>query len=399
MDKILIIGAGHAGDAAAAMLRQYGHAGPITLLGEEGFAPYHRPPLSKAWLKGEMEAAAIALRAADFYERQNISLRLSTRAAAIDRHTRRVRLLGREDLPYDHLILATGARARALAVPGAELAHVHVLRSRRDADALRRALVPGTRLTIIGGGYIGLEIAAAARALGVAVTLLEREAGLLARVASPALAGFFQRLHTARGVRMHLAAQVSAITEAAVILADGTAIPSDHVLIGVGAQPNIVLAEAAGLDCTDGIMVDQTARTTDPAIFAIGDCANRAIAGARIRLESVPNALEQAKQAAAAITGRAAPAAETPWFWSDQYGVRLQIAGLLRDVHATIPRGDLHGATFALFHLDADGTVCAVEAVNAAEEFMAGRAMIHRRRIPDPSALANPAIPMRMIAA
>ena len=399
--ETLIIGAGHAGDAAAALLRQYGYVGAITLMGEEAWVPYHRPPLSKAWLKGEQDAAALALRGADFYERQNISLRLNTRATAIDRAHRRVVLAGGEVLPYAHLILATGARARVLDVPGVALGHVHTLRTRADADALRPCLAPGRRLVLIGGGYIGLEIAASARALGADVTVIEREPRLLARVASAPLADFFRRLHESQGVRFHLGAGIAAIHADHVALSDGKAVPADCVVVGVGARPNTELAWKAGLECDSGIVVDAASRTADPAVFAVGDCAFRPIPryGGHLRLESVPNALEQARQAAAAITGRAAPAPETPWFWSDQFSVRLQIAGLLLDVRETIQRGDVHGEKFALFHLDAEGAVQAVEAVNAAEEFLAGRIMIARRRIPSRTALADPTVPMKTIIA
>lgn len=400
-DAVLIVGAGHAGDAVAAHLRQYGYQGHITLLGEEAFAPYHRPPLSKAWLKGEQDVAALALRGADFHQRQDIALRLSTRVAAIDRRNRQVVLESGETLPYAHLILATGARARPLALPGAALPHVHTLRTRDNADRLRAALLAGRSLAIIGGGYIGLEIAASARALGLAVTVIEREARLLARVASEPLAAFFQRLHEAHGVRILLGAEIAAIGTGHVRLSDATAIPADVVVIGVGAVPNTALAEAAGLDCANGIAVDPASRTTDPAIYAIGDCAAREVPryGRRLRLESVPGAQEQAKQAAAAIAGRGAPAPETPWFWSDQYAARLQIAGLLLDVTQTIVRGESHGEKFAAFHLAANGIVQAVEAVNAAEEFMAGRILIQQRKIPLGAALADLAIPMKTIIA
>ena len=400
-DPVVIVGAGHAGDAAAALLRQYGFPGTITLLGEEAFAPYHRPPLSKAWLKGEADAAALALRGPNFYERQDIALRLDTRVTGLDRGGKRVLLADGTSLPYAALILATGAHARALDIPGASMAHVHSVRTRADADALRAALAASRHLAIVGGGYIGLEIAASARALGVAVTVIEREARLLARVASPPLAAAFQRLHEAQGVKFHLNAGIAAIEPAAVILADGTALAADNVVIGVGAVPTTQLAASAGLDCANGVVVDMAARTSDPDIFAIGDCAARPLPryDRRLRLESVPNTLEQAKQAAAAITARTPPPPETPWFWSDQYSVRLQIAGLLLDVTQTIARGDPGDAKFALFHLTADGTLQAVEAVNAAEEFMAGRLMIARRAKPSPAALADLATPMRAILA
>jgi len=398
-DAVVIVGAGHAGDAAAAHLRQYGFAGKVVLLGDEGFVPYHRPPLSKAWLKGEADEAALALRAADFYARQHVDLRLGVVVQAIEREARHVRLADGKNVNYTHLILALGARPRTLPLPGHDLPHVHALRTRADADALRGVLRPGARLVVIGGGYIGLEIAASARALGVEATVLEREARLLARVASVELASFLHALHAARGVRVVLEAGVDAIEAGAVRLADGTSPDADVVLVGVGAVPNTELAEAAGLACENGIVVDEVGRTSDPHVFAIGDCTSRPVAlyGRRMRLESVPSALEQARQAACAITGRAAPAAEVPWFWSDQYEARLQIAGLLLDVARSVVREE--NGKFSAFHLGADGTVRAVEAVNAPESFMAGRVMIGRRTIPDAAALADPAVPMPAIVA
>lgn len=378
-ETVLIVGAGHAGDAAAAYLRQYGYKGRIVLFGDEAFAPYHRPPLSKAWLKGETDATALALRGPDFYQRQNIDLRPGTTAIGIDRTNRSVTLAGGDSLPYRHLVLATGARPRALAIPGADLPHVHMLRTRADADRLRPALRPGARLAIIGGGYIGLEIAASARALNVSVTVIEREARLLARVASEPLADYFLRLHTAHGVAIHLNAQIAAVAPTAIHLANGDEIPADCVVIGVGAVPNTELAAAAGLDCGNGnmggIVVDAAARASDPAIFAIGDCASRPVPqyGRQLRLESVPSALEMAKQAAAAITGRPPPKPEIPWFWSDQYSVRLQIAGLLHGATRTNQDGGANDEKFTLSHRTEEGRLQAVEAINDPAGFMNAR--------------------------
>jgi len=398
-DGVIIVGAGHAGDAAAAHLRQYGFKGPVTLLGAENFAPYHRPPLSKAWLKGEATEAELALRAADFHARQDIGLRLGATVTAIDRVGQRVVLAGGESLPYAHLILATGARARELPLPGA--GHAHALRTRADADRLRGALGPGKRLVMVGGGYIGLEIAASARALGASVTVLEREARLLPRVASPVLADFFLARHRAEGVDIRLGASPTEILPDGVRLADGSQMPADAVLAGIGAVPNTELAQEAGLDCANGVLVDEAARTSDPAIFAIGDCTNRPVPAyaTRLRLESVPSALDQARQAAAAITARKPPSPDIPWFWSDQYKIRLQIAGLLLDVAETVARGDVSSGSFALFHLRADGSLAAVEAVNAPEAFAAGRVLIARHTLLDREKLADPAVKLRDVAA
>ncbi len=401
MSDVVIVGAGHAGGSVAALLRQYGWKGPITLVGAEPVQPYQRPPLSKAWLKRETDASSLALRAATFYPANAITLRLATHVTAIDRENRSVTLSSGEQLPYDHLILATGARPRMLRIPGHDLGGVLALRSVADADALQAALTQGRRLVVIGGGYIGLEVAASARALGVAVTVVEREARVLARVASQPLSEFFARAHAAHDVRILCNAGIAAIEGdagrvAGVRLADGTSLPCDIVLVGVGAAPDDSLARAAGLECDDGVVVDLAARTSDPRIHAIGDCTRRPLPlyGRTHRLESVPNALEQAKQAAADLCGRTPPAPEVPWFWSDQYDIRLQIAGLPFDVADLVLRGDPADGKFAVFHLGADGTVQAVEAVNSPADFMAGRQMIARREtMQNPLPLAGQGLP------
>ncbi|MDB5441329.1 MAG: ferredoxin reductase [Caulobacteraceae bacterium] len=401
---VLILGAGHAGGSAAAFLRQYGHTGPITLIGEEPLAPYQRPPLSKAWLKGEADADELMLKDPAWYGENGIDLRLSATAQSLNRGARQVTLKDGAILAYEHLIIATGARARTLPLPGADLAGVVVLRNAADAEIIKRALVPGARLAVIGGGYVGLEVAASARALGAEATVIEREARVLARVACEPLSNFFQDYHRARGVAFELSAGVEAIfgsegRAAGVRLASGRVVEADLVLIGVGAIPNDAIARDAGLECHDGIVVDLTARTADPAIFAIGDVTHRPLPlyDRMFRLESVPNALEQAKQAAAAIVGRSGPAPETPWFWSDQYDLKLQIAGLPFDVDSLVLRGDPASARFAVFHLKGD-LIQAVEAVNAPPEYMMGRQMIGARRPIDRARLADPAISMKEVA-
>lgn len=404
--RIVIAGAGHAGGSAAAFLRQYGWKGGITLVGEEPNAPYQRPPLSKAWLKGEATAESLALRPARFYAQQNIELRLGTRVTGLDRAAKQVTLSDGGTLPYDRLILALGARPRALPLPGADLAGVLALRGTADADALQAALRPGTRLAVIGGGYIGLEVAASARALGAEAVVIEREARVLARVAGGTLSAFLEREHRARGVEIVTGAQVRAIEGAdgvarAVLLADGTRIPCDTVLVGIGAMPNAEIAQEAGLDCAGGVMVDLAARTSDPSIYAIGDMTHRPLPlyGRSGRLESVPNAIEQAKQAAADICGRPPPPPEVPWFWSDQFDLRLQMAGLAFEAHETVVRGDTAGPGFAVFHLDAEHRVLAVEAVNAPADFMAGRMLVARQARVPPALLRDPAQSLKDLAA
>jgi len=404
---VVIVGAGHAGGSAAAFLRQYGYQGSITLIGEEPLAPYQRPPLSKAWLKGEADAEALMLRPESFYAENDIVLRLDARAERIDRDGRTVVLTGGESIPYATLILATGARARRIPLPGLDLGGVLALRTAADADMLKSALGPGKRLAVIGGGYIGLEAAASARALGAEVVVIEREPRVLARVACEALSTFFQDYHRKHGVHFILGAGVDGIVggdgrAAAVKLAGDTLVEADAFLVGVGAVPNQELAADAGLHCSDGIVVDLEARTSDPTVFAIGDCTRRPmpVYGVRMhRLESVPNALEQAKQAASTIVGRAQPAGEVPWFWSDQYDLKLQIAGLPFDAVQTVIRGDVAAAKFAVFHLDAEHRLQAVEAVNAPPEFMAGRLLIGQRKAVAPDKLRDMSVSMKEVAA
>jgi 3-phenylpropionate/trans-cinnamate dioxygenase ferredoxin reductase component len=403
---IVIAGAGHAGGAAAAMLRQLGWQGAITLIGEEPIPPYQRPPLSKAWLKGEATAESLALRPASFYPTATIDLRLATQVTGIDRAAKTVALSDGTAVAYDYLILALGARARRLPLPGIELPGVLELRSAADADRLKAALHPGAQLAVIGGGYIGLEAAASARALDAQVTIIERESRVLARVACPILSDFFQSFHRKQGVVIETDAQVVAFEAAdgrvaGVRLGDGRLIRCDTALVGVGAVANDDLAQAAGLSCDNGIAVDLAARTDDPAIFAIGDCTRRPLPlyDRMGRLESVPNALEQAKQAASLICGKASPAPEVPWFWSDQYDLRLQIAGLPFDATEIAVRGDIDAGKFALFHLTGDGTVQAVEAVNASTEFMGGRRIIARRKRLARARIEDMSVSMQELAA
>jgi len=402
---VVIVGAGHAGGTAAALLRQYGYAGPVTLIGEEPIAPYQRPPLSKAWLKGETDAEALMLKPEDFYAGAGIDLVLDAPVTAIDRAQRRVGLADGRAFAYDNLVLATGARARALDIPGADLGGVLTLRSAADAQVLKSALGPGKRLAVIGGGYIGLEVAASARALETAAVVIEREPRILARVACEVLSTFFTDYHRARGVAFEVAADVQAFEGKAgcvtdVRLGDGRLIACDAVLVGVGAPPNVELAAAAGLECVGGIVVDEQARTADPTIFAIGDVTHRPLPlyGRMFRLESVANALEQARQAASAIVGRPVPAHEVTWNWSDQYDLKYQFAGLPFEVDAVVVRGEPAGAKFAVFHLKGD-LVQAVEAVNAGAEFMAGRQLIAQRRPISPARLADTAVSMKEVAA
>ncbi len=381
--SILIIGAGHAGGAVAANLRQHAPDLPITIIGDEPYLPYQRPPLSKAWLKSDAAFSVVGLRPQSYYEQRSINLRLETRVTAIDCGSRTITLASGEILPYGTLILATGARARRLGLAGEDLPGVHVLRTLVDADRIKAGLVAGQRLVVIGGGYIGLEVAASARLKGMDVIVIEREQRLLARVASPPISAFMQSFHERQGVVFRLETGVAGfdVREGRVTgvkLSDGQIAAADMVLVGVGAVPNTELAEAAGIACNNGISVDLEARTSDANVFAIGDCTERPLPhyGCRARLESVASALEQARQAAAAICGTKAPAPEVPWFWSDQYDVKLQFAGLPIGATRFEVRGDVDQGKFAVAHLDDSGRLYAVEAVNFPKEYMAGRAAI-----------------------
>jgi 3-phenylpropionate/trans-cinnamate dioxygenase ferredoxin reductase subunit len=406
MASVLIVGGGHAAGAAAAALRQAGFEGAVTVVGAEPVPPYQRPPLSKAWLKGEAVESDLLLRPATFYAEKSITLELGHRIESIDAVTRSARTDDGRSLSWDHLILATGSRLRKLPVPGAQAQGVLELRSLADAEALRSVLRPGLRLAVIGGGYVGLEVAASARALGAEVVVIERESRLLARVASPALSTFFESCHRGHGVDLRLGAAVSslAVTEgrvSAVELADGSSIACDAVVVGIGAQAEDALAQALGLQCDDGVVVDEQCRTSAPHIYAIGDCTRRPLPryGAMARLESVPNALEQARQVAACIMGKPPVKSDAPWFWSDQFDVRLQIVGLPIGVDRQVIRGDPASGRFAVFHLDAAGALQALEAVNSPAEFAAARLWVGARQVLDPARIADPTLTPKQLVA
>ncbi|MES2260303.1 MAG: FAD-dependent oxidoreductase [Pseudomonadota bacterium] len=396
--KVLIIGAGHAAGALAAQLREQGFQGDITLVGDEPWLPYQRPPLSKAFIKGEPDPQTLYLKNAAWYADQGVVVRTGESAIAIERGAGRVMLASGERLPYDYLVLATGARPRQLAVPGAQLAGILTLRGIDDAARLKAALRPGRRLAIVGGGYIGLEVAASARALGVEVTVIEREERLLARVASASLSQFFEGLHQRNGVQLIRNACLSHFEGSgsvqAALLADGSKVECDAALIGIGAQPRDELARESGLTCENGVVVDHEARSSDPAIFAIGDLSFRPLptyGDSMFRLESVPNALEQARQVACAITGKSAPTPEVPWFWSDQYDCKLQIAGLPFGATRQVMRGSPEQGKFAVYHLCGERVV-AVEAVASPLDFIAGKQFIASAAAVSAERLADSAV-------
>jgi 3-phenylpropionate/trans-cinnamate dioxygenase ferredoxin reductase subunit len=402
--SVVIIGGGHGGASAAFELRRSGYRLPITIVGDEPVLPYQRPPLSKAWLKGEASLESLTLRPASWYADNDVTLYLAARVQSIDRGGRQVRLSDGVAVPYEQLVIATGARARQLSIPGATLSNVLMLRTLADADRLKALIRPESRIAIIGGGYVGLETAASSRALGAQVVVVEREQRILARVACGKLSEFFSGVHQANGVRFELSAEVAEFIGETQVrgvrLSDGRVIECDIAIVGVGAIPNDELARACDLPCADGVVVDQHARTADPNIYAVGDVTRRPSQryDRQIRLESVPNALEQAKQAAAAICGAPAPQAELPWFWSDQYDLKLQIAGMAFDCDEIVIRGDLSARSFSIFHLRGE-QIEAVEAVNAPADFMVGRMLIARRTAIVREKLADATVPVRDVAA
>jgi 3-phenylpropionate/trans-cinnamate dioxygenase ferredoxin reductase subunit len=391
---ILIIGAGQAAVQTAEALRAGGHQGPITLLGDEPHGPYHRPPLSKAWLAGEMDAAQLVMRAPEMLARKNIELRTGSRVAAIDRAAKTVRLADGSTLPYSGLVLATGSTPRSLPLPGAGATGVLALRSRDDASAIATRLAVCLEQTlpvvVIGGGFIGLEVAATARKKGLAVTVLEAAPRLLGRVLAPMLSDWYAQLHRNHGVQLVLGAQIAAIehdasnTVTGVRLNDGTVYPAGLVVVGVGVSANDELARAAGLECERGIVVDACGRTSDTSIVAAGDCtARRQPDGSLLRLESVNNATEQGKSAAAALLGQERPFTATPWFWSDQYDKKLQMAGLSMGADHWAVRGDMAAGSFTVYHYKGDQLIAA-DSVNASKDHLQVRKLLDAGVSPTP---------------
>lgn len=399
-EPIVVVGAGQAGVQAAEALRGGGFDGAIVILGDEPHPPYHRPPLSKGWLAGEMEAGQLAMRTPEALARRAIELRSGARVAAIDRAQRQLRLADGGTLGYRALVLATGATPRRLEVPGAEAAGVHVLRTRDDAERIAAALQDcerrGLPLLVVGGGFIGLEVAATARRRGLPVTVVEAAPRLLGRVLAPMLGDWYAQLHAGRGVQLLLNARLAAIEHdrgsvAAVRLADGTRLACGAVVVGIGVEPDDALARAAGLECDRGIVVDGEARTADPRVVAAGDCTARRLAdGTLLRLESVNNATEQGKSAAAALLGRARPFTGAPWFWSDQYDRKLQMAGIGAGSDGWAVRGDMAAGPFTVYHYRGDRLVAA-DSVDAAKDHLMARKLLEAGVSPTRAQAADPA--------
>jgi 3-phenylpropionate/trans-cinnamate dioxygenase ferredoxin reductase subunit len=402
--RVVIVGGGQAAAQAAASLRQLGHAGPLTIVGEEPAPPYQRPPLSKAYLKGELERERLFIRPQSFYAEQAIELICGEAVAALDPRRDRVTLASGRELAFDALILATGARPRALPAPGSTLAGVHELRTLADVDALRDELQPGRRLCVVGAGYIGLEAAAAARALGVGVTVLEAAPRVLSRVAGSDVSAFYQREHAAAGVDLRVGARLECFEGEgrvrAVRLAEGQRIDCDVALVGVGVLPNQELAAAGGVVCGDGVIVDARMRTSRPRVWAAGDLVRRPLAlyGREARLESVHNAIEGGKIAAADILGLAPPADDVPWFWSDQYDLKLQTAGLSAGADLAVVRGEPDARRFAVFYFR-KGRLIAVDAINAPADYLAGKKLVATLARVAPAALADTSSSLKELAA
>ena len=402
MSRTIVIGAGQGAGQLVASLRQEKYEGEILMIGEEPHLPYQRPPLSKAYLAGEMETARVLVRPEKFYADKAIDTRLGTKVTAIDRDAKTVTTDAGETFDYEHLVIATGSHVRRLRIPGIDLPGVHYLRTMADVDAIRGDVAEGRRLVIVGGGYIGLEVAAVARKLGMEVTVLEMEDRILARVTTPAMSAFYTRVHTEHGVEIRTGAAASEILGedrvTGVLCTDGTQLEADAVIVGVGIIPTTELAEATGLDCENGIVVDEHCRTSDASIYAIGDCTNHPskLLGRRLRLESVPNAMDQARTTAKNIMGGDAVYDAVPWFWSDQYDLKLQMVGFSTGADAEVLRGDEAGGDFARFYLK-DGVLIAVDAVNRPKEFMASKLLVAAHARPDPSALADESVDVKTL--
>ncbi len=403
----VIVGAGHAAGELATSLRDNGWSGRIILIGDEPHLPYHRPPLSKAYLSGAATAESLLIKSPATYIKANVEIINNTRVLRIDRQRKSVELANGEWIGYDKLVLTTGGRPRPLSVPKSSLAeqtgNFHYLRTLDDVDAMRRQFEPGMRLVIVGGGYVGLEVAAVAVKVGLKVTVLEAFPRVLARVTAPELSAFYERKHREAGVEIRTGVQVSDVemdrsgdAVSAVLCADGTRVPADLVVVGIGLIPNTELAQEAGLAVDNGILVDEHAQTSDPDIYAAGDCTNHpnASLGRRLRLESVPNALEQARTAAASICGKQKPYNVIPWFWSDQYDLKLKMVGLSQGYDQLVVRGSLDSDSFSAFYLK-DGLVLAADTVNRPPEFMLAKRIIAERLRLAPEQLADDSIPLK----
>ncbi|WP_054008221.1 NAD(P)/FAD-dependent oxidoreductase [Cypionkella psychrotolerans] len=399
MTDVVVIGAGQAGAALVAKLRALGHQGSITLIGEETAPPYQRPPLSKAYLLGEMEEERLWLRGPDFYTEHGITLKLGHKVSAIEPITRKV-MIGNDVVPYDELVLTTGSYPRRLPSNiGGDLAGIYTVRSLADVDAMKPEFAAGRRLVVIGGGYIGLEAAAVGAKLGLDVTVVEMAPRILQRVAAPETSDYFRALHTAHGVKILESTGLEKILGeghvSGVRLTDGSEMPADFIIAGVGILPGTGLAEAAGLAIENGIKTDEYGRTSDPHIWSAGDCASFPHKGGRWRLESVGNAIDQAEIVAENIMGAGKIYEAAPWFWSDQYDCKLQIAGLNVGYDNIVTRGP-DGDSVSFWYFQGD-TLLAVDAMNDPRAYMVGKRLIENGKSPSKAALKDPATEMKSL--
>ena len=398
MTGVVVIGAGQAGASLVAKLRDDGYQGAITLVGDEPVPPYQRPPLSKKYLLGEMSAERLYLRPESFYSGAGIDLRLGMPVTGIDPVARNVQL-GEDRMEYENLVLATGSVPRRLpAAIGGDLEGVHVVRTLKDVDAMSPGFVPGARLLIVGGGYIGLEAAAVAAARGMSVTLVEMAERILGRVAAPETAAYFRTLHQRHGVDLREGVGLAQLSGngrvRAARLTDGTEMAVEMVIAGIGIVPDTRLAEAAGLDIDNGIAVDPQGRSSDPAIWAVGDCASFPHDGARLRLESVPNAIDMAECVAGNIMGAGTPYVPRPWFWSDQYDVKLQIAGLNTGYDRIVTR-DSGPATSVWYYRG--NRLLAVDAMNDPRAYMVGKRLIEAGKTADARVVTDAATDLKSL--
>lgn len=401
MEKVIIIGAGHGGVQVASSLRSEGFQGSILVIAKEPEFPYQKPPLSKDFLKGKIGEANLAFRSIDFYQKNNIDLALGVDIQRVDTDNQKVIATNGKEFLFDQLILATGADNRILRIEGSHLEGIHYLRTLSDAQVIQSKLESAQKIAVVGGGFIGLELAAAAVVQGKDVTVIEAQDRLMARVLPPLLTDVFQREHEANGVKFRFNSFANAYQEEAgratgVNLKDGSFIEADLILVGIGVIPNTALAEAANLDCDNGIVVNEFMQTSNPSIFSVGDCANHynPFAGKRTRLESVQNAVDQAKTVAKFITGNPEPYNAVPWFWTNQYQLKLQMAGFNTDYDEYVIRGELDDKKFSIFYYK-DQKLTGVDSLNKPSDHLGVRKLLQAGVSPDQTSISDTTIKVK----
>ena len=399
MAGMVIVGAGHAAGQAAASLRQAKYEGEIILIGDESHIPYQRPPLSKQYLSGEHGMERVYLRPEKFYADRDITVKVDTRVESIDTSAKNVTTDQGETIEYENLLIATGSRPRILHIDGSDLPGIYYFRTVADVDAIRAQMSAGKKLVIVGGGYIGLEVASVGVTSGLEVHVLEMEERILQRVTTPEMSRYYHDLHSSRGVHIHTSKMVSGFTgngQVSGVLCGDETIAADLVIVGIGIIPNTEIAEAAGIDCDNGILVNDHCETSVPGVYAAGDCTNHPnpLLDRRLRLESVPNAMEQARVVAANICGGDKSYSSYPWFWSDQYELKLQMVGFSADGDTQVVRGDMANNQFAVFYLK-DGAMVAADAVNSPKEFMICKQLVGTKV--DADILADPSVDLKSL--